>query len=142
MVYVDTSALAKWYLNEPASEDFASWIVEQPEAWISTLTAVELRCLLARRRRAGEITPDIERRAFAAFEEDVANGHLLLHEVGDEAVRAGLALIGGLSDVPLRTLDALHLALARQLGIEQLATADARMADAASALGMEVVRFG
>lgn len=53
---------------------------------------------------------------------------------------SGLALIGRLSDVPLRSLDALHLALARQLGVERLATA--RMADAASAPEMEVVRFG
>ncbi len=32
MVYLDTSALAKWYLNEARSDDFASWIQhEAPE---------------------------------------------------------------------------------------------------------------
>jgi uncharacterized protein len=45
--YIDTSALAKWYLNEPRSEDFG--------AVISRLTVVEFRCLIARRRRAGDI---------------------------------------------------------------------------------------
>ena len=142
MVYVDTSALAKWYLNERGSEDFADWIVEQPEPWISTLTSLEMRCLLARRRRAGEIGPGIEKRAFSTFEEDVANGHLFLHPVDDDAVRGALALIGRLAGLPLRTLDALHLALARQLAAPHLATADTVMADAASALGLEVVRFG
>lgn len=142
MAYVDTSALAKWYLNERGSEEFADWIVEQPEPWISTLTSLEMRCLLGRRRRAGEIGPDIEARAFSAFEEDVANGHLFLHPVDDDAVRGGLALIGRLAELPLRTLDALHLALARQLAAPLLATADATMADAASALGLEVARFG
>lgn len=142
MVYLDTSALAKWYLNERGSDQFADWIVEQREPWISTLTVVEMRCLLGRRRRAGELGREIEERAFATFEEDIANGHLFLHPVDDEAVRAGLALIGRVGDLPLRTLDALHLALARQLVAPRLATADAQMADAAMALGLEVVRFG
>jgi predicted nucleic acid-binding protein len=101
-----------------------------------------MRCLLARRRRAGEIGPDIAARAFSAFEEDIANGHLFLHPVDDDAVRGGLALIGRLAELPLRTLDALHLAIARRLAAPLLATADATMADAASALGLEVARFG
>lgn len=142
MVYVDTSALAKWYLNERGSDDFADWIVEEREPWISTLTAVEMRCLLGRRRCSGEISRETAERAFATFEEDIANGHLFLHPVDDEALRAALALLGRLDDLPLGTLDALHLALARQLAAPGLATADAQMADAATALGLEVVRFG
>ena len=30
--YLDTSALAKWYLNEPFSEEFEAFIREQPTA--------------------------------------------------------------------------------------------------------------
>jgi len=142
VVYLDTSALAKWYLNERGSEEFADWIAEQPEPWISTLTSLELRCLLARRRRAREIPRETEQLVYSTFEEDVANGHLFVHPVNDEALRGGLNLIHRLADLPLRTLDALHLALARQLAAPSLATADATMADAASALGLEVVRFG
>jgi hypothetical protein len=134
--------VAKWYLNERGSEELADWIVEQPEPWISTLTSLEMRCLLARRRRAREISPETERLVYSTFEEDVANGHLFVHPVDDEALRGGLSLIHRLADLPLRTLDALHLALARQLAAPSLATADATMADAAAALGLEVVRFG
>lgn len=141
MVYVDTSALAKWYLNEAGSEDFARWIVDEPEPWISSLTITEVRCLLARRRRANEITPKIERDVLAAFQQDRAEGHLHVHPVDDAAVRAADALIARLEDHPLRTLDALHLALARQLQAPALATADATMAAAAESLGMSVVRF-
>ena len=64
MVYLDTSALAKWYLNEPRSEDFAAWIQNQDDTHISTLTLVEMRCLLARRRRAGELSMALEQQAF------------------------------------------------------------------------------
>lgn len=142
MVYVDTSALAKWYLNERGSQEFADWIVEQPEPWISTLTSLEMRCLLARRRRAGEITTESEERVYSTFEEDVANGYLFLHPVDDEALRSALALIGRLTDQPLRTLDALHLAFARQLAAPLVATADEAMAAAAVTLGLGVIRFG
>lgn len=142
MVYVDTSALAKWYLNERGSAELTDWIVEQSEPWISTLTSLEMRCLLARRRRAGEIQPETEQRAFSTFEQDLVDGHLFLHPVDDEAVRGALALMGRLAELPLRTLDALHLALARQLAAPQIATADVKMADAAAALGLEVVFFG
>ena len=60
MVYIDTSALAKWYLNESRSEDFAAWIQTEAGAHISTLTVVEMRCLLARRRRNQELSTELE----------------------------------------------------------------------------------
>ena len=66
-VYIDTSALAKWYLNENRSDDFENWIKEQDNACISTLTATEFRCLLARRRRTGELTSALERERYSRF---------------------------------------------------------------------------
>jgi predicted nucleic acid-binding protein len=38
LAYVDTSALAKWYLPEKNSEAFAAWMQAQTETCISTLT--------------------------------------------------------------------------------------------------------
>ncbi len=43
--------------------------------------------------------------------------------------------------VPIRTVDAFHLAMAKQIQAEALATADRIMADAAAALDIPVVRF-
>lgn len=142
MVYLDTSALAKWYLNEPRSEDFARWIQEEDEVWISTLTMVEMRCLLARRRRSGELGAGFEERAFATFREDVDRVYLFLQPVEDGTVHAALGLIDRLAEHPLRTLDAIHLSIARDLQAEGLATADGVMSEAAEALDLEVVWFG
>ena len=139
--YLDTSALAKWYLNEPFSEAFEEFIRAQPAAAISRLTVVELRCLLARRRRAGEITKAIETRVYAAFEKDVSGGSLQVHPVADEHVIAALGLIERLGRYPLRTLDALHLAIAQGIYCRQLATADKTMADAGKAAGLDIARF-
>ena len=139
--YLDTSALAKWYLNEPRSEQFEAFIREQSSAAISRLTVVEFRCLLARRRRAGGITKSVELRVYASFEQDVGAGFLQVYPVADEHLIAALSLITRLSRYPLRTLDALHLAIAQGIHCRRLATADKTMADAGKAMGLGVARF-
>ena len=58
-----------------------------------------------------------------------------------EHVAAAAEMISRLRRHPLRTLDALHLAIALAIKCRQLATADRTMADAARASGLEVVRF-
>ena len=140
-VYIDTSALAKWYLNEARSEEFVAWIQTESEAHISTLTVVEMRCLLARRRRNHEISVEMEQKVFATIEDDIAQSFLIQHSVDDEGVRGALTLLARLPDLPLRTLDALHLSLARRLGTERLATADRVMIAAARVIGFDVVPF-
>ena len=139
--YLDTSALAKWYLNEAFSEEFEAFIREQPTAAISRLSVVEFRCLLARRRRAGEITRAIESRVYASFEKDVGAGSLQVYPVADEHLIAALGLIERLGRYPLRTLDALHLAIAQGIHCRRLATADKIMADAGKAAGLGIARF-
>ena len=139
--YLDTSALAKWYLNEPFSEEFQAFIQEQTTAEISRLTVVEFRCLLARRRRAGDITRTIESRVYASFETDVGAGFLQVHPVADEYLIVALGLIARLGRYPLRTLDALHLAIAQGIHCRRLATADRTMAAAGKAAGLGVTRF-
>ncbi len=140
-VYLDTSALAKWYLNEAGSDDFAAWIRRQDDVHISSLTAVEMRCLLARRKRAGDISPDIEQQAFATFMEDVQRGYVCQHPLSDEHAMTAIRLIDQLPQYALRTLDAMHLAIARSIGAEAIATADHIMAEAAISLEMDVIRF-
>jgi predicted nucleic acid-binding protein len=139
--YLDTSALAKWYLNEPLSEQFEAYIREQSSAAISRLTVVEFRCLLARRRRVGEITKSVESRVYASFEQDVGAGFLQVYPVADEHLIAALSLITRLGRYPLRTLDALHLAIAQGIHCRRLATADKTMAGAGKAIGLGIARF-
>jgi predicted nucleic acid-binding protein len=139
--YVDTSALAKWYLNEPLSETVEAYLRSLPSAAISSLTAVEMRCLLARRRRATEITAEQEMRCQAVFEDDVGEGYLQLLPLEDSHAQVAIRLIETLPGHPLRTLDALHLAIARAAGLEVVATADRVMADAAEAIGFTVKTF-
>jgi predicted nucleic acid-binding protein len=138
--YLDTSALAKWYLNEEASDQVESYLRTLPRALVSSLGALELRCLLARRRRSGEISVDLELEVRATFEDDVSQGHLELLPLADSDLAEAMRIMDRLRDHPLRTLDVLHLAVARST-TTVLATADRVMAAAAQAAGFEVHSF-
>ena len=141
IVYFDTSALAKWYLNENLSDKVERCIQEHGPVEISDLTAVEIRSLLSRRRREREIDIKTETRAFAAFEEDVRRGFLIRNPLPATLAAGAINLIASFPDVPLRTLDAMHLVVAQEIGAAVLATSDRVMAAGAEALGLTVVRF-
>ncbi len=141
IAYIDTRALAKCYIREPRSLDVLNWLEGQTAPTTAALTLVEFRCLLARRRRAGQIDQTLERHALAEFDGHVRSGAWRVHEspMGEHA--AARDLIDVLPDIPLRALDAMHLAAARACGTEYFATADKTQAEAATALGFTVHRF-
>jgi uncharacterized protein len=141
VIYFDTSALAKWYINEPRSDDVEKYIQQHGPVAISDLTVVEMRCLLARRRREKSITPQIEMEIFATFQEDIRQGFLICHPFPADLAEGTLNLLVLLSGIPIRTLDALHLMIAKEIVAEELVTADRIMADAAKALGIKVRKF-
>ncbi|MEE8525879.1 MAG: PIN domain-containing protein, partial [Thermoanaerobaculia bacterium] len=74
--YLDTSALAKWYVNEAFSEAVEEYLRSLPAVGISSLTCVELRCLLARRRRSREMTSELESEVWGCFQQDIRHDHL------------------------------------------------------------------
>lgn len=141
IIYFDTSALAKWYLNESRSEDVEKYIQEYGPVDISDLTIVEMRSLLARRRREGDIDSKTEIRVFATFEEDIRQKILICHPLPNGWTAGAVNLLAVLSELPIRTLDALHLVVAKEIQAEIIATADGIMASGAKTLEFSVVRF-
>jgi len=141
VVYFDTSALAKWYLNESLSADVERYLMEHGPVAISDLTVVEMRSLLARRRREKHLDPKLENRVFSTFEDDIRRGFLIRHPMPATTAAGAVNLISTLPDVPLRTLDALHLVIAREIDASILATADRIMANGAHEMGLSVIRF-
>jgi len=139
--YIDTSALAKYYVPETGSDDVDAWIRGTAAPTISSLTLVEMRCLLARRRRARSFGEAAETRAYACFLEDIDQRHLAVEPIADDDIRSASRLITRVGDQALRTLDAIHLTICTSRGIRQLATADSVMAAAADELGLDVTRF-
>jgi len=140
-IYFDTSALAKWYLNESRSDEVEEYIHAQGPVFISDLTIVEMRCLLARRRREKSIDAKLETEVFATFQEDIRKRFLTCHPLPEGLSWGTVNLISAVPDIPLRTLDALHLWVAKEIQADILATADRIMAAGGQALGFSVMRF-
>jgi len=141
IIYFDASALAKWYLKEARSDDVEKYIQGHGPVDMSDLTAMEMRTLLARRRRERNIDPKTEIKIYATFEEDIRQKFLICHPLPAGLAAGAVNLLSVLSDLQLRTLDALHLTIAKEIQAEVVATADRMMAIGAEAMGFSVLRF-
>ena len=102
---------------------------------VSDLAAAEFSSAIARRVRTREFTAEEARVALSAFD-------TWLMELATRIEMASSDVVFAISslrrlDLPLRTLDALHIAIAQRLGAN-LVTFDRRMADSARALGLAV----
>lgn len=104
---------------------------------VSDLTVAELYVTLARRLKLGELRPEQVEVVRSTFEQHLADDVLTRETLrplhSEMASRLALE-----STVILRTLDALHIAVAMELGAV-LATFDQRMAGGARSLGLKVV---
>ncbi len=140
--YVDTSALAKYYLQEAGSADFENFIRSDLVPHVSRLALVEFRCLVARRRRAGTIAPEAQTRILGLFFAHLGQGLWQIQPIDDSDLVAAGDLIDRLSEHPLCTLDAIHLAAAVRSGSGRLATGDRIMAAAGKRLGLMPLLFG
>jgi len=124
--YVDTSALVKLVIAEPQTAALLNWLGEQTQPLVSSdLARAEL--VRATRRTA----PDRLVRAREVL--DI----LVLTEAGTAIFEQA----GRLEPPDLRTLDALHLASALDLGddLEGMVTYDDRLASAARVHGVPVI---
>jgi uncharacterized protein len=140
-IYFDTSALAKWYLREEQSDEVEAYIQAHGPVAISDLTVVEMRSLLSRHRREKSIDIGLEGQIFATFQEDIRQGFLICHPFPSGLALATTNLLTLLQDIPLRALDALHLAIAREFQAETIATSDHVMVRGAKALHIKVAEF-
>ena len=137
-IYLDTSALAKAYLTEVASDTVRSMIARSSRIYISSLNITEMRCMLARRVRSGHFAADVETRLWAAFQADISNEVFDLYSVQSTAYVEAAALIDRINPTPLRTLDALHLCIAEHLEPDLFITTDRQLAKAAITIGLNV----
>ena len=141
MIYLDTSALLKRYIMEPGSATFEDFFAANAPFHSSRLTLVETRSALARRRRIGQITRKLESDAFEELRTDIQDGALVLHALADSHVTHALDILAKVPKVSLRTLDALHLSIAQEIGAARFATSDRNQGDAARLIGFELFYF-
>ena len=136
MIYLDTSVVAPFYWTEALSDGVEALLRQEVELGISQLVEVELCSALSRRVRMGEIERDEAQAIADRFQTDRNSGfyiRLALEPIHYDMGRNWIARF----DTPLRTLDALHLAIAASHNIP-LVTADEGLVVSADVLGVEV----
>lgn len=123
MVYVDTSALAPLFLNEPHSVAAANWYAREKSDLIAAVWCIpEFASALGIKLRTGVIDAQQAQGAWARFERMVAADLRLLPVEPANFHRAAELVLDAAS--ALRAGDALHLACAEAAGAKRMATLD------------------
>ena len=136
MDYFDTSVLAAYYCPEPNSPAAEKIILHSENPAISDLTELELVSALSRKIREKSITREDGRKSIAMFQSHVSQELFKKITVEQEHFQIARAWIAQFTK-PLRTLDALHLAIATaQKAL--FFTSDLQLAKAARHFGISV----
>lgn len=121
LTYVDTSAAMKLIVEEAESAALAEGLAKDHRLVSAWLLHTELHCAAGRHP---EVVPT-----------DTVNAVLATIDLVD-LTRGDLISAG--THAPLRSHDAIHLSVALRLAVDEIATYDAELADAAHSAGLTV----
>ena len=133
-VYIDTSVLVAYYCPEPLSEKAETFITAQRELTISALTEIEMFSALSRKVREKAMERHDAGRVAAKFISHLDGHYFTCLPVEAHYFRLARDWIG-MFKLSLRTLDALHLAIASSEGLS-IVTADKNLLKSAKRLGL------
>lgn len=139
-MYLDTSVVVKLYTREPDSAE-CERIAAGHRILSSELLYPELWSALLAKERKGVLTPDERQRVWQLFEVHLLDEAIQLVNLDGQVLREAAEMIARVHpQVPLRTLDAIHLATFAGLDAGPLFTNDRRMIDAARLLAFPLAR--
>jgi predicted nucleic acid-binding protein len=130
-LYIDASAFVKRYARHEAHHDECLRTMDDHDLWVtSRITSIEAPRGIA---RASSSDPA----ALAEYDADAIDLAYIDIDHGVVAVARAIAL-----DTGIKTLDAIHIASAKQLPVDELEflTYDDRQAAAAESLGLRLAR--
>ena len=140
MIYLDTSAAVPLFVAEHSSELVDRWLSECDVPVVSSDWMVtEFASALSIKERLGALAAKDAKVAWRSFETFCQSG-LRLAPVSRNAFEVAAKLVREPS-YGLRSGDALHLAVAKEIGAKIISTLDATMASNAKRLKMKIVEF-
>jgi predicted nucleic acid-binding protein len=140
--YIDTSALVPWYIPEDCTPAVTTFLLKHKPVSVSSLTLVEFRSVLGRKKARREISADDEAIVHDAFIKELSDGVLVEQEIPRKTFEVAARLVAMFSRYRLYSLDAIHLAVAQETGARTFATADRDLAQVAREMGLKVAYFG
>ena len=133
-IFLDTSALAKRYVQEPGSEEleelFSSLV---KEAFVSTLAFAELAAAIGKKLRKKEIQEEPASTAMRELEKDWDGLFSKIPLTNDLAMSAASLAV----EYPLTGADAVHLASAAAIDAELFVVSDNLLISAAEKIGIK-----
>lgn len=139
MFYIDTSVLAAYYYPEPISNSVEKFILKIKRLAISALTEVELASSLSRKVREKNISKNVANQILSGFQSHLESGFFDKIAIADVHYQTAKSWISQFA-TPLRTLDALHLAITATNNLTLL-TADRQLVIAAKHFGIKTKTF-
>lgn len=138
-MYLDTSVVVKLYTRE-ADSQVCEELVEGHKVVSSELLYAELWSALLAKERAGVLSAAKRETVWELFETQLLEDEVTLVDLDGMVVRDAAEIMAKVHpDVPLRTLDALHLATYGAIEAGPLFSLDRRMVAAAKLLGFALV---
>ena len=132
-VFLDSSALAKRYVQEPGSDRLEEILTSASSLGVSVIGLSEVVSALCRRRREGKLTRQQYLKVKQALFEDIEDASVI--HITDQVLARAIEL---LERWPLRSSDALHVASAAEWSAELFVSADEKQCAAARRYGLHV----
>jgi predicted nucleic acid-binding protein len=138
-MYLDSCVIVKLVSHEPDSVAYHG-IVAGESVVTSELAVAEIRSALLAKERAGRISRQDRLTGWRLFQEKVRGQEFVLLPLNRHVIeRAGAVIDQCHPNVPLRTLDAIHVATAELNGGEEMCSSDPRVCDASDFIGLSFV---
>ncbi len=136
MFYIDTSVIVAYYCPEPMSEAVEELIIEIKQPAISHLTEIEFASAISRKIREKNLSQTDGNKILTQFQSHIQQKMFRWLSLEYKHFQMGKNWISQFN-TPLRTLDALHLALASSFNLTLL-SADLQLLKSARILGVDV----
>ena len=138
-MYLDTCMAIKLYLPEAESDRLQTIIAGKEALNCCELLIPEFGSVLARKYREKQLAGDVQNRVWSMFSSHIREGYWNLIPLTRQDLFEARRIIYQCQDsVPLRTLDAVHLAVCRSYRIFPLCTLDRVMLQAAEFLKIPI----
>ena len=135
-VFLDSSALAKRYLQEPGSNHLDELLSSASSLGVSVICLAEVVSAFCRLRREGKMSPSQYLNAKRALLADIED--CTVTDVTDQVMARAVDL---LEHWPLRSSDSLHVASAAEWAADLFVSADAGQCAAARGYGLHVAQL-
>ncbi len=135
-LYLDSSVFVAAYSEEKGTDRALELMENASQIFISELTRTETKIVLQRKRKQKLISQDEYLTTIRTIETTIQSNAIILEPLPRESFWEAVE-IGDRAPLLLRTMDALHIAMATRLGTE-LATFDKDQADVARANKIKV----